>query len=392
MRTTESLLLVCLLLSGCDAESPAPRAKTLLIGIDGVQLQHYEALGDDTHLKRRLHYAKAYTGGISGRASEQKTLSGPGWTTVLTGVWANKHGVTSNDESLRLDPAFPSVFKRLREALPNAYLASLVNWSPINTAFLLEDAQDNDVRESGTDEQVTERTLQLLENSAADFTFVHLGEPDDVAHISGFGPRYQFALREADDRLGRLLDRVEARASQHPEEDWLVIVCTDHGRDYWGKDHGGVTEQEKTVFIASNKVLNEELTQPSIPEDNPGPGNLYGFAAQTSVAPTILRHMGVDLEPKWELDGTPLLGETGVRKARADEPRARLLWNSSASTGVTIYRNGQLLAQVPAGIGQWTDPEGMDQPNDYLLILEGTPAAVRNSPASAPHVVEDSSY
>ncbi|BBH44523.1 alkaline phosphatase family protein [Pseudomonas sp. KU43P] len=393
MRMTDSLLLACLLLSGCGAGSQVSQPKTLFIGIDGVQLQHYEALGDDTQLKRRLHYAKAYAGGINGRASEQATVSGPGWITLLTGVWANKHGVTSNAESLRVDPAFPSLFKRLRQALPNAYLASVVNWPPINTSFLLEDAQGNDVRESGlSDDQVVERTLEILDRQSADFTFIQLDEPDQVGHSSGFGERYQFALRETDNRIGRLLDKIEVRVKEHPQEDWLVIVSTDHGRDFWGKGHGGVTEQEKTVFIASNKVLNEELTEPSIPEDNPGPNNLYSHAAQTSVAPTVLRHMGVDLQPQWNLDGTPLLGETGVRKARADESRARLLWNSTSSAGVTIYRNGQLLTEVPAAHGQWTDPDGMEQVNDYLLMLNGTAAAVRNEPAGKPPANERVAY
>lgn len=386
-------LLLGLFFKGCEPRQSPIHPKALLIGMDGVQLQHYEQLGGDTHLQRRLFYGKAYAGGVNGRASEQPTISGPGWMTLLTGVWANKHGVISNAETLRVDPEFPSLFKRLRDALPNAYLSSVVNWSPINTAFLLEDAQGNNVRESGLDdERVTDRTLQILESTPADFTFIQFDEPDQVGHASGFGPAYQFALREADNRLGRLLDKVEERARKNPQEDWLVIVSTDHGRDYWGKGHGGVTEQEKTVFIASNKPLNEELNQPSIPEDNPGPNNLYGYAAQTSVAPTVLRHMGLDLKPEWRLDGTPLLGATGVRKARAIEADAKLLWNSDSSGTVIIHKNGQVVTNVQAYLQQWTDPQGMRQANDYVLELDDTPVAVRTRPASKPFILEEISY
>ena len=385
-------LLLGLLFKGCDARQAPLQPKTLIIGMDGVQLQRYEELGGETNL-RRLFYGKAYAGGVTGRASEQATDSGPGWITLLTGVWANKHGVTSNAESLRVDPQFPSLFKRLRHALPNAYLASVVNWSPINTAFLLEDAQGNNVRESGlSDEQVTTRTLDILEHTPADFTFIQLDEPDQAGHASGFGPAYQFALGEADARLGRLLDKVEERAYKNPQEDWLVIVCTDHGRDQSGSGHGGVTEQEKTVLLASNKPLNEELNQPSVPEDNPGPNNLYGYAAQTSLAPTVLRHMGLDLLAEWKLDGTPLLGTTGVRKLRANESDARLLWNSESQGTVTIQRNGQVVANVPAYRQQWTDPEGMRQANDYVLVLDDTPAAVRTRPFNKPLAIEESSY
>ncbi len=311
----------------------------------------------------------------------------------MSGVWANKHKVVSNSEALRIAPEFPSLFKRLRDARPNAYIASIVNWSPINTAYLLVDAQGNNLRESGlNDEQVITRTLEILGNTPADFTFIQLDEPDQAGHASGFGPAYQAALREADERLGRLLDKVEQRMTQDPQEDWLVIVCTDHGRDYWGAGHGGVTEQEKTVFIASNKPLNEELNQPSIPEDNPGPNGLYGYAAQTSVAPTVLRHMGLDLLPEWLLDGTPLLGATGVRKARAIEAESKLLWNSDLPGTVTIHKNGQVVATVQAFHQQWTDPEGMRQANDYVLKLDETPVAVRTRPASTPLDIEEIRY
>jgi len=388
-----AVLLLGLLFKGCDQRPPPMQPKTLIIGMDGVQLQHYEQLGGDTNLQKRLFHGKAYAGGITGRASEQATVSGPGWITLLTGVWANKHGVVSNVESLRVDPEFPSLFKRLRDALPNAYISSIINWSPINTAYLLVDAQGNNVRESGlSDEQVTTRTLEILDTTPADFTFIQLDEPDEAGHASGFGPAYQFALREADNRLGRLLDKVAERASKNPQEDWLVLVCTDHGRDYWGSGHGGVTEQEKTVFFASNKPMNEELNQPSIPEDNPGPNNLYGYAAQTSLAPTVLRHMGLELLPEWKLDGTPLLGATGVRKARAIEGDAKLLWNSDSQGTVIIQRNDQEVANVPAYLQQWTDPQGMRQASDYVLVLDDTPTAVRTRPVSKPFVIEGRSY
>ncbi|MFJ4347080.1 alkaline phosphatase family protein [Pseudomonas sp. NPDC089401] len=391
MSLSALLLLTGLLLKGCDPREPPRQPKTLIIGMDGVQLDHYEALPHSN--LQRLYYGKAYAGGITGRASEQGTISGPGWVTLLTGVWANKHGVVSNNESLRVDPAFPSLFKRLRQAMPNAYIASVVNWPPINTAYLLEDAQRNDVRDSGlTDQQVTERALDILDKTSADLTFVQLDEPDQAGHASGFGSAYDLALREADGRLGRLLDKVEERSQAHPDEDWLVILSTDHGRDQDGQGHGGTSEQEKTIFIASNKRLNAELTQPSIPDDNPGPNNLYSYAAQTAVAPTVLRHMNLDLLPEWKLDGTPLLGDTGVRKARADEASDRLLWNSSSQGNVIIHKNDQVMVELSASQQQWRDPQGMRQGADYVLELDGTPAAVRTHPMSRPFVIEESSY
>ncbi|QJQ08857.1 hypothetical protein A3L25_005300 [Pseudomonas putida] len=394
MRLASLMLMLFLaMLPGCDPARHPSRPKALLIGLDGVQLEQYLLLGDATNLKQRLYYGKAYAGGINGKASEQPTLSGPGWVTLLTGVWSNKHGVDSDTELLRVDPAFPSLFKRLRLAMPNAYLSSVVGWSPLNTAFLLEDAHGADVRESGlSDARVIERTLQILANTPADFTFIQLDAADQVGHDSGFGDHYQQALRTLDSQIGHLLDKVDERRRLHPQEDWLVIISTDHGRDYWGKGHGSASEQEKSIFIASNKPLNQELTELSIPAEMPGPNNLYGLPAQTSVAPTVLRHMGLTLQPEWLLDGTPLLGKTGARKARADEHKGRLRWNSNATGYLTILKNGQVVAQVPARDGQWTDPQGMERQNDYVLVLDGTPTAVRNRPAAKAFVIEESSY
>ncbi|WP_426809547.1 alkaline phosphatase family protein [Pseudomonas sp. WOUb67] len=394
MRLASLLFVLFLaLLPGCDPAKHPSRPKALFIGLDGVQLAQYLSLGDATNLKQRLYYGKAYAGGINGKSSEQPTLSGPGWATLLTGVWSNKHGVDSDADSLRINPAFPSLFKRLRQALPNAYLSSIVNWPSINTAFLLEDAHGADVRESGlSDEQVIERTLQVLGNTPADFTFIQLDEPDQIGHDNGYGDRYEQALRKADSEIGRLLDKVDQRRRMFPQEDWLVIISTDHGRDYWGKGHGSASEQEKSIFIASNKPLNQELTELSIPAEMPGPDNLYGLPAQTSVAPTVLRHMGLTLQPEWLLDGTPLLGKTGARKARADENKGRLRWNSNANGYLTILKNGHVVAQVPARDGQWTDPQGMEKQNDYVLVLDDTPTAVRNRPAAKAFVIEESSY
>ncbi|HET6415506.1 MAG TPA: hypothetical protein VFG22_04370, partial [Polyangiales bacterium] len=38
----------------------------------------------------------AFAGGEPGTPTEQATFSGPGWSSILTGVWVDKHGVTDN--------------------------------------------------------------------------------------------------------------------------------------------------------------------------------------------------------------------------------------------------------------------------------------------------------
>ena len=81
----------------------------------------------------RLQLAKSYVGGIDGTTTEQTTGSGPGWTTILTGSWVDRHKVPSNNDEWRNQA--PSVFKQLKLADPQRKTASIVSWNTINHNF-----------------------------------------------------------------------------------------------------------------------------------------------------------------------------------------------------------------------------------------------------------------
>ncbi|WP_223879206.1 alkaline phosphatase family protein [Chitinimonas arctica] len=362
-------------LLGTSATSQAA-PKAVLIGIDGTQYEKLLAL--DLPNMRRLYQTMAYTGGVQGSASEQTTVSGPGWTTMLTGVWANKHGVTSNDSGLA-NAQFPSVFKRIRQAKPSAYIASITNWASINQRFLTQDVVGNDFNASGlSDQAVVDKTVEQIRTTPADFIFVALDDPDHAGHASGFGAAYNQAIRDSDARLGQILAAVEAKRAASGD-DWLVLVTTDHGREaLLGYNHGSQTRSEKTIFIASNQALNAEFNQPVGNVSNQGFGGLYGYAAQTSIAPTILRHLGIALQPQWLLDGIPLNGTLAVQKLLpASGSQATLNWFAADGGMVEIRRNGITVATVPAAQQGWLDGAAIPGQADYSLIHNGTPAALR---------------
>lgn len=378
MKMKPGSLLAAGLMATAISATAAP--KTLLIGIDGVQYEKLRALNPPQF--NRLQSAKAYTGGVDGAFSQQGTVSGPGWATILTGVWANKHQVASNDSGLA-DARFPSLFKRIRQAQPNAYIASITNWSPINQRYFVEDVADNNLTLSGlSDENVTSRVVEVLNTTPADFTFLQLSDPDNVGHAKCFGSEYDQALRNADRRLGRLLDAVAKRERERPDEDWLVLVSTDHGRTPpRGCGHGGQTEEEKTIFIATNKPLNAEFSQHAVPPEHPNFNGLYGYAAQASIAPTVLPHMGIESQPGDLLDGIPLTGALGVRKLMpAGGGSSSLRWHSTDAGTVSIRRNGASVANVPARQQEWRDPAAVDGVVDYTLVLNNTPVSLRRAP------------
>ncbi|WP_020405382.1 alkaline phosphatase family protein [Hahella ganghwensis] len=351
--------------------------KVLLIGIDGLQLEQIQRL--DTPNFDRLNITKAYTGGVQGASSEQPTVSGPGWATILTGVWMSKHQVTSNDAGLA-NSEFPGLFKRVKEAKPDSYVASLANWGPINTSFFADEVANIDEVASGlNDQQVVDRALDTLTHTPADFVFLHLDDPDHAGHSSCFGSAYDQSVYDSDRRLGQLLDQVES-LQRLTSDDWLVLVTTDHGRTpVIGCHHGNQTEPEKTIFIASNQSMNPEFWQRVADIPNTAFNGLYGYPSQASIAPTVLRHLGIPIQASWKLDGLPLVGELGVQKLMEDGSVAEsFTWYTIQQEPVNIYRNGDLVDQVYSMDRGWTDLH-TDGPGivDYVVEMNGTPLALR---------------
>lgn len=260
-------------------------SKAIIVGIDGVQL---EKLGETpTPNLDKLNLIKSFTGGIRGTKSEQQTSSGANWSTILTGVWANKHGIVTNDKNLRVNPNYPSIFRYIRDHDPESYLASVINWGSIHHYFekdiesivnfkLSAPEPTND--KLAQDSLITMKVADLISNKSPDFTFVHFDNVDFVGHQFGFSPEYLEAIAQADAHVGIILDAVAKRTAVNTDEDWLIIVTTDHGREpNDGFEHGGKTDSERTTWIASNQELDDSQ-----------------LASAIDVVPTVLNHFDIE--------------------------------------------------------------------------------------------------
>ena len=237
--------------------------------------------------------------------SVARTETAPGWSTILTGVWPTKHLVTANTPMPTALDRYPDVLSRAEAATPRRRTMAAVGAAMIAGDFgpgpllgsqiddlifhdrrLLEEAIFEADRRVLTDAVtgLTERDAQL--------SFVYFGIADKTAHRNGSrSEAYLDALRTLDERLGLLLAAVDARPSR-AEEDWLVIVTTDHGhRDEGG--HGGDTPAERQSFVAARGI-------------GSGPLADGRWVANVDIAPTLLTHLGIDLDPEWDLDGRPL--------------------------------------------------------------------------------------
>jgi hypothetical protein len=364
------------------------RHKALLIGIDGVQyeqLKHAIDAGKAPFITQ-LHPTMSYTGGIVGTSTQQPTFSGPGWATVLTGAWVNRHRIAGNDSSLRNKT--DSLFKLISLSSPTRHTASIVSWNPINDNFI-DDINagfiELGVKCGGDDQCSTDRTVQELSTGNFDFIFVHLDQADNAGHENGFGARYQDAIERVDQQIGQILAALDKRKRQNPDEDWLVMLTTDHGRRLPdGYDHGEQSRSEKTTFIGFNKPANEELTRPIGDPFDSSLDDLYGFASAADIAPTILVHLGINTDPqRYGIDGVPLTGHVGVRQLTATLNSAArtvsLRWRvtEGSKQPLRIYRSGQLIAKLTDSSHEYVDtelPQPIGQLN-YTVVLNDVPVS-----------------
>ena len=90
----------------------AERSKYVLaIGIDGLRTDALDAAKTPNidALKKNGSYSN--TCKILGvRYQKNDTISGPGWTSYLTGVWADKHGVHDNEFGGQRIARYPHFF------------------------------------------------------------------------------------------------------------------------------------------------------------------------------------------------------------------------------------------------------------------------------------------
>jgi predicted AlkP superfamily pyrophosphatase or phosphodiesterase len=259
-----------------------PRKKALVIGIDGcrpdallaAKAPHLHGL-----IKNGAFSDKAQTGDM--------TASGSGWGSLLTGVWREKHGVRGNDFKLANFGEFPDLLTRLKRVRPMSYVASIVHWDPIEKHIVKRADLSTSYK---TDVQVTAAACKLLSEKNPDLLFVHLDDVDGAGHKHGFHPKvpqYLAAIATADEQVGALLKALQQRPS-YAQEDWLIVVSTDHGGS--GKGHGQNIPEHRTIFLI--------VSGPSAAR-----GAIEPAPVIVDVAPTVFQHLGVPIDPRWRLDG-----------------------------------------------------------------------------------------
>ncbi len=304
-----------------------PTSKVLVVGMDGLRFDRLLALrppvltalmSTGVYGTARLPYgesdaprtespgeivpefAEAHADAAGRRVIRARTDSGPGWSSIATGVWPDKHGVVDNGFAGAQFTKYPDFLSRAKAARPELTTSALFSWAALDEHGAFGKGIDTRVVLDGfaltfaaADRRIAAEAERHLAGPGPDLAFVYLGDTDEVAHELGpLCPEYAEALLVQDTFLGRFLDAVRARPS-YGQERWTVLVTTDHGHVDEG-GHGGTSEQERTVFVIANR-LGADLG-----------GRSLGAARLVDVAPTALAELGITADPGWGLDGVPL--------------------------------------------------------------------------------------
>lgn len=234
--------------------------KILLVGIDGLRI-------DDALAGPHAPELAAFTRNGVFRPIEMEvpTISGPGWSSILTGAAHSVHAVVDNSfHGHRLD-ATTDFLTRASHQGRSTFAA--VGWPPLadpeGPGPILATRRDDQragrhrlvIRDGETygyrsaDGDVAAFARLAIRDAGPDASFVYLGEVDEAGHLyGGVSPEYDAAVERVDGHLGTLLGTVARRASAL-DEDWLVGVTTDHGHlDEGG--HGGADPVLTRSFLA----------------------------------------------------------------------------------------------------------------------------------------------
>jgi len=303
--------------------APEKKPKTLFVIVDGIPADVIERVntpGIDA-VTASGSYQRAYVGGEVGLPTQSPTVSAVGYMSLLTGTWSNKHNVRAN-HGLEPNYAYWDIFRVAKHQAEPATTAIFSTWTDNRTILLGDglpqaggnkfdfvadgfevdstfapDLDDVD-RIQTIDLHVTNMAAESLLEVAPDLSWVYLQHTDDIGHRDGDGPSMDRAVRWIDARVLELYSAVKAREQQAADEDWLVIVTTDHGRKASdGKSHGGQSERERTIWIASNTPRMVSSAERD--------------AAIVDIYPTIVEHMRFDVpdDVAAQLEGQSLLSK-----------------------------------------------------------------------------------
>lgn len=199
----------------------------------------------------------AFCGGIENdKVTKQAASTSPGFATILTGKWGVENGVIDNGYSLKTDQK-----TILRKYAENGKKVSFTACWPdhfevvfTNEFEAMANNENYRITRNTDDDQTQANILSAI--NTEDLIFSIYEWPDHNGHESNFSNdnyRYVKSVVDSDRRAYEVITAVYERMEKNPNEDWLIIMSTDHGG--LKRSHGGQSDEERFIWIASNKNL-----------------------------------------------------------------------------------------------------------------------------------------
>ncbi|WP_221409154.1 alkaline phosphatase family protein [Reichenbachiella versicolor] len=304
------------------AASANRKRKVVMILVDGISTDTFHKVSTPymDAMSEQGWFSPAYVGGRRGTISETPSISAVGYNSMLTGTWCHKHHVFGNS-IVSPNYNYPTVFRIYKDAYPEGKIAIFSTWEDNRTKLLGEGlsstgslkldyafdgfeldtaAYPHDANKhylKRIDNKVVAEAADYIINHGPDLSWVYLEHTDDMGHMHGDGPELYSAVTYEDALIGTIQDAVKLR-EQATDEEWLIIVTTDHGRKPTdGKDHGSQSFRERSTWVIMNRPIQ----------------NLYAQNNQVAIVdilPTVCNYLNIDIPASTanELDGISLTG------------------------------------------------------------------------------------
>lgn len=323
--------------------------KAILIIVDGIPADVIESAAVP-NMKKLGTYKRSYTGGEISTYSETPTVSAPGYMNVITGTWGNKHNVYDNSVN---NPNYNywNMFRLLKEQQPDRKIGIYSTWIDNREKLIGEglptagnitfdykfDGYELDMIEYPhddesyyiklIDERVVNETATSIVSDAPDLSWVYLQYTDDMGHMYGDSTQFYQSVADVDLLIEQIMEAVDHRI-ENWNEDWLVVITTDHGRSpETGYGHGGQSERERTTWIFTNLKQTNSYFENYVP-------------AAVDIFPTVARFMNIEIPTDLlrELDGVPLMDNVSLAQPTLtlSEDLLHVTWKAIDNTGDVI--------------------------------------------------------
>jgi hypothetical protein len=254
-----------------SAAEPLAR-RVVLILVDGLRL-------DASRNMPRLNELRQRGADLSVRVG-QPSLSYPSWTVIVSGVWQEVSGVTTNwyEGEVRVD----TIFKAARDAGMPAVVVGGGGWKKLYGSHLTEFVKvpgpedENAPPEAWAqmDGDSLRLAIRVLDDYPEGLILIYFGGTDELAHLyGGVSSQYLDEVQRVDGYIGLLAERLD------PEKD-VLIVTADHGH----VDIGGHGGWEQSVLHVPLVMVGKAIRH-----------GVYTERLQADIAPTIAALLGIPI-------------------------------------------------------------------------------------------------